>query len=184
MVDSTLMGLEPGFDVSVRDLLYGVMLPSGNDAAIAVGRYVAGSDYAFLQLMNQKAAWLGLKNTQFKNPHGLDEVGHYSSPADMMIMARYAMQYPLFREIAAARKWDIQGTNINYTIPNVNPLLTAFPGADGIKTGFTDEAGRCLVGTATSGGHRVYVAFMKSTAGAGPDGAYLLNWAFNSFDWR
>ena len=86
---------------------------------------MAGSDYAFLQLMNQKAAALGLKSTQFKNPHGLDEVGHYSSPADMVVMARYAMQYPLFREIAAARKWDIQGTNINF-IPNVNPLLTAW----------------------------------------------------------
>lgn len=183
MVDSTLMGLEPGFDVSVLDLLYGVMLPSGNDAAIAVGRYVAGTDDAFVRMMNQKAAWLGLKNTQFKNPHGLDAVGHYSSPYDMVVMARYAMQYPLFREISAARKWDIQGTNINYTIPNVNPILTAFPGADGIKTGFTDEAGRCLVGSAVRDGHRVYVAFMKSTAGAGPDGVYLMDWAFHSFDW-
>ncbi len=182
MEGSSLMGLEPWFDVTFQDLLYGLMLPSGNDAALAIARYVAGSDAKFVQMMNEKAQWMGLSCTHFANPHGLDEDGHYSCPADMVTMARYAMQYPLFRQVVATKHYDVSESNIAYTIYNVNPILD-YPGADGVKTGFSDNAGRALVGTATQDGHRVYVAFMQSENGAETDGSLLLNWAFNSFDW-
>lgn len=182
MDGSSLMGLEPWFDVTFEDLLYGLMLPSGNDAALAIARYVAGSDAKFVKMMNDKARWLGLRCTRFTNPHGLDEEGHYSCPADLVTMARYAMQYPLFRQVVETRHYDVRESNISYTIYNVNPILD-YPGADGVKTGFSDNAGRALVATAVRNGHRVYVAFMRSENGAEADGTLLLNWAFNSFDW-
>jgi len=182
MEGSSLMGLEPWFDVTFEDLLYGLMLPSGNDAALAIARYVAGSDARFVQMMNDRARWLGLSCTHFANPHGLDEDGHYSCPADMVTMARYAMQYPLFRQVVETRKYDVRESNISYTIYNVNPILD-YPGADGVKTGFSDNAGRSLVATAVRDGHRVYVAFMRSQNGAEADGSLLLDWAFSSFDW-
>lgn len=181
--DSTLMGLEPWFDVTLEDLLYGLMLPSGNDAAVAIARYVAGSEEVFVQLMNDKAKRLGLQSTHFANPHGLDAPNHYSSPYDVAVMARYGMQYPLFRRLAAARTYDITRSNIAYTIENLNPILWAYPGADGVKIGFTDNAGRAMVATAVRDGHRVYVAFMRSKAGLVPDTVELFDWTFNSFTW-
>jgi D-alanyl-D-alanine carboxypeptidase len=183
LTDSTVMGLEPWFDVTLEDILYGLMLPSGNDAALAIARYVSGSDAAFVQLMNQKASWLGLRATHFANPHGLDDPDHYSSPYDMVVMARYGMQYPTFRKLAAARWYNIRESNISYTITNLNPLLGTYPGADGVKIGYTENAGRSIVATAVRNGHRVYVAFMKSEAGLVPDATTLLDWAFNSFTW-
>ncbi|MHB8992079.1 MAG: D-alanyl-D-alanine carboxypeptidase family protein [Chloroflexota bacterium] len=183
MAGSSLMGLEPWFDVTFQDLLYGLMLASGNDAALAIGRYVATTDEKFVKLMNEKARSLGLRCTRFANPHGLDAPDHYSCPADMVTMSRYAMQYPEFRRLVATRSYEVLGSNIDYTIYNVNPILNAYPGADGVKTGDTDNAGKCLVATAFENGHRVYVAFMRSEAGTAHDGAQLLNWAFNSFEW-
>ncbi len=183
MAESTVMGLEPWFDVTMEDILYGLMLPSGNDAAIAIGRYVTGSDDAFVQLMNDKASWLGLSNTHFANPHGLDTRDHYSCPADMVAMARYGMQYPEFRKLAAARSYDIRRSNISYTVYNLNPILGAYPGADGVKIGYTDNAGRSMVATAVRNGHRIYVAFMGSRAGLVPDTTLLLDWAFDSHTW-
>lgn len=183
MVDSTVMGLEPWFDVTLEDLLYGIMLPSGNDAALAIGRHVAGSDAAFARMMNDKASWLGLYATQFQNPHGLDEPGHYSCPYDMAMMARHAMQYPEFRKLAAARSYDVRGSNIGYTIYNLNPILNSYPGADGVKVGYTDDAGRSIVASAMRDGRRVYVAFMRSEAGLVADTTLLLDWAFGSFAW-
>ncbi len=181
--DSTVMGLESWFNVTLEDLLYGLMLPSGNDAAVAIARYAAGSEGAFVRLMNEKATWLGLQTTHFANPHGLDASDHYSSPYDMAVMARYGLQYPEFQKLAAARRYDIRRSNIAYTIENLNPMLSAYPGADGVKIGYTDNAGRSIVASATRNGHRVIVAFMKSTAGLAPDASHLLDWAFAYHTW-
>jgi len=182
MAGGSLMGLGPGFDVTFQDLLYGLLLPSGNDAALAIARYVAGSDDAFVRLMNQKARWLGLKSTHFANPHGLDTSDHYSCPYDMVVMARYAMQYPLFRQIVDTKSYEVKESNIDFMMYNVNPILD-YPGADGVKTGLTDSAGKALVAAAARNGHTVYVAFMRSEGGALADGTLLLNWAFDSFTW-
>lgn len=181
--DSTLMGLEPSFDVTLEDLLYGLMLPSGNDAAVAIARHVAGSEVAFVRMMNDKADWLGLKSTHFANPHGLDASDHYSNPRDMVEIARYGMQYPVFRKVSAARSYDISRRNIAYTIYNLNPILGVYPGADGVKVGYTDNAGRAFVASATRDGHQVFVGFMHSQSGLGPDSAHLLDWAFAYHTW-
>jgi D-alanyl-D-alanine carboxypeptidase len=181
--DSTVMGLEAGFHVTMEDLLYGLMLPSGNDAAVAIGRYVAGADDTFVWLMNVKAKELGLRSTHFVNPHGLDAPDHYSCPADMVTMARYGMQYETFQKLAAAKAYDIREDNISYTVTNLNPMLWAYPGVDGVKIGYTDNSGRSIVASAVSNGHRVYVAFMRSEAGLVPETTALLDWAYSSFEW-
>ena len=180
---SAVMGLKRGMEVTFQDLLYGLMLSSGNDAAVAIARHVAGSTEAFVSQMNAKAAWLGLGATHFVNPHGFDVEGHYSSPADMVTLARYAMQYAVFRQVVATRTYEVRASTGSYTLRNVNDLLSAYPGADGVKTGDTPMAGRSLVGTAVQNGRRIYVAFMRSSGGAVYDGMLLLDWAFNSHLW-
>lgn len=182
--DSNVMGLKQNTEVSLRDLLCGLMLASGNDAAVAIARHLTGGNGpAFMGKMNEKAAWLGLGGTHFENPHGFDEKDHYSCPADMVALARYAMQYPEFRRVVATRSYEVKGPYSSYTLENVNGILRAYPGADGVKTGDTPEAGKCLVATAVRDDHRVYVAFMRSAAGAVADGVLLLDWAFQSHSW-
>ncbi len=180
---SSVMGLRVNSEVSFRDLLYGMMLLSGNDAAMAIASHVAGSERAFVKMMNDKAAWLKLGGTHFANPDGFDADDQYSCPADMVALARYAMQYPLFRAIVSSATYQLRDPNGLRTIRNVNDLLTAYPGADGVKTGDTPRAGRASVATAVRDGHRVYAAFMRSTDGAVADGVLLLDWAFNSHSW-
>ena len=181
--DSAVMGLRVDTEVKLEDLLYGLMLASGNDAAVAIARHIAGTEAAFARRMNDKAAWLALGSTHFANPHGFDATDHYSCPIDMVALARYAMQYPKFREVVSSRSHQVVGPYDSYTLHNVNAILDAYPGADGVKTGDTPMAGRSLVGTAVRDGHRVYVAFMRSTAGAVSDGTLLLDWAFDSHLW-
>jgi len=182
--ESAVMGLRANTEVTLRDLLYGLVLASGNDAAVAIARHMTGGNGpAFMAKMNDKAAWLGLGSTHFENPHGFDDKEHYSSPADMVALARYSWQYPQFRQVVGTRSYEVRGPFDTQVLDNVNGILRAYPYADGIKTGDTPEAGKCLVTTALKDGHRVFVAFMRSQAGAVPDGMLLLDWAFNSHSW-
>ncbi|MCC6179980.1 MAG: D-alanyl-D-alanine carboxypeptidase [Chloroflexi bacterium] len=176
--ESTVMGLMPGDVVSLETLLYGLMLPSGNDAAIEIARHIGGSEQQFAELMNAKAREIGLQDSQFKNPHGLDTTGHYSSAYDLAVMARYGMQYPLFQSLAATRHWQAEG----YNLWNLNKLLGVYPGADGVKVGFTDNAGPCLVASATRNGHRVFTVVLHSMNATAEDRA-LLDYAFDGFRW-
>jgi hypothetical protein len=176
--ESTVMGLMPGQTVSLETLLYGMMLSSGNDAAIAAAKHVGGSEARFVAMMNAKAKALGLQDTQFKNPHGLDADGHYSSAYDLAIMARYAMQNPAFYSLSNTRHWSADG----FDLWNLNKLLPVYPGADGVKPGFTDNAGRCLVGSAVRDNHRVFVTVLNSSDTTG-DSRALLDYAFESFRW-
>src|SRR5439155_20112745 len=159
MPDSTVMGLYPGEELTVEDLLYGLMLPSGNDAALALAEHVAGTREAFGELMNDKARSLGLTGSHFVNPHGLDADGHYSTPYDMAMLARAGLRDPTFRALSAAKMYETPRGK-GYTLYNLNRLLWAYPGADGVKIGFTDAAGRAIVGSAVKDGHRVIVAMM------------------------
>ena len=177
--ESTVMGLMPGRNVSVETLLYGMMLESGNDAAIALAKHIAGSEARFVEMMNAKAQALGLKNTQFKNSHGLDADGHYSSAYDLAIMARYGMQNPTFYSLSSTRQWQGDG----YNLWNLNKLLPVYPGADGVKPGFTDAAGRCLVASAVRDNHRVFVTVLNSSDTTG-DSRGLLDYAFDGFRWQ
>lgn len=186
LIDSTLMGVGVGDRISLEDLLYGLMLPSGNDAALAIASHVAGSERSFADLMNEKMKALGLMDSHFVNPHGLDARGHYSTAYDMAMVSRYAMLNPLFRQLAAARTHPVtlrrSGENMSYDVYNLNKLLAIYPGADGIKVGFTENALRTIVGSATRGNHRIYAALLGSTD-LWSDTPALLDYVFDNFTW-
>jgi D-alanyl-D-alanine carboxypeptidase len=176
---SSIMGLSPGQHLSVRTLLEGLLLPSGNDAAEQLARSVAPSRDQFISWMNSLAADdLGLADTHFVNPSGLDADGHYSSAYDLAQRARRAMRQEVFSTIVASPEVKSQGL----ILTGHNPLIGAYPGADGVKTGSTDAAGLVLVGSAVHAGHRVYVVVMHSDDLLA-DTTALFNWAWQSFDW-
>lgn len=142
-VDSSLMGLLPGERLSLLDLLYGLLLPSGNDAADQIARTIGGSEQAFVGLMNDRAKQLGLNDTHYANPHGLDDPNHYSSAVDLARLASVALQNPTFAKIVQTSARTVRGVR-TYQLKNTNKLL---PRDDvfGVKTGNTDAAGRCTV---------------------------------------
>jgi len=134
--------------MSLEDLLYGLMLRSGNDAAVAIAEHIGGSEEGFVYLMNEKAKYLGMTNSSFKNPHGLDEEGHYSSAYDIAILMKYAMENETFKKISGTE--DFLSDNRTYKWRNKNKLLTQYyEHCTGGKTGFTKKAGRTLVTTAS-----------------------------------
>jgi D-alanyl-D-alanine carboxypeptidase len=154
------------------------MLPSGNDAAEQVAVSLGGSRATFVEWMNQEAQALGLKNTHFVNPSGMDADGHYSSAYDMAMLARYAMNNPEFRTLAST----VHHTSDGYPMKNLNRLLGVYPGADGVKIGETDNAGKTIVASAVHDGHRLYISLMHSADLAG-DCAALFDWAWDAFAW-
>lgn len=159
LIGGAAMGLQAGEILTVEQLLWGLLIPSGNDAAMALARHSAGTVDVFVQRMNIRAAELGLEQTHFANPHGLDAPEHTSSAADLLAIAKRDLEFPLFREIVATRSTTVAGHLLN----NTNRLLGNFPGADGIKTGTTDAAGQCLVASITQDGHRVIIVVLGST---------------------
>jgi D-alanyl-D-alanine carboxypeptidase len=175
---SSVMWLEPGERVTLRTLLYGMMLPSGNDAAEQVALALGVSREQYVAWMNQKAAELGLRDTSFANPSGMDAPGHYSSAYDMALMARYAMQIPAFRDMASAYDYVADG----YSLRNANRLIGWYTGADGVKIGFTDDARKTMVASATRNGRRVYVSIMRSEDLVS-DPIALFEWVWDSFEW-
>lgn len=181
MHGSSRMGIIPGDRFTLRDLLFGLMLPSGNDAALAIGRAISGTDAAFVDLMNQYAERLQLSSARFANPHGLDARGHRISAYDLAMVSRYAMSQERFVEFATTRYWVAEGSR---TVPmgNLNGFLGNYPGADGIKVGFTYRAGKTLVASATRDGHRVYAVLMNAPASQA-DAIKLMDWAFAQHQW-
>lgn len=180
--DSTLMGLRPGDRFTVRDLLHGLMLASGNDAAVAIGRAVSGSDAAFVADMNGLVERLALQDTHFMNPHGLDEPGHYTSAYDIAMLSRYGMTMPDFRAIVDAETYTAKGSRTIEMESLISGLLRWVPGATGVKSGYTDNAGRTLVLSAEREGHRVYSVVMNDPDRE-LDGASLMEWGFASHVW-
>ncbi len=141
------IGLVRGERWSVADLLAAVMVRSGNDAAVALAEHVGGSVEGFAALMNAKAAELGLEHTQFVNPHGLDAEGHYTSAADLVVMAEVALQDPFLARLARTSRITFKPdpSGVSRVANNTNRLLGIYPGVAGLKTGFTNDAGRVLV---------------------------------------
>lgn len=177
---STLMGVKPGERLTVRNLLLGMLLPSGNDAAIALATHVAGDEPAFARLMNQRAQQLGLEDTQFTNSHGLDfrDWGSpYTSAYDLAVISRAAMANPEFRNLVAARSYQAQGEQAAYGALNGNTLLRTYPGADGVKIGWTRRAGHTIVASAVRNGRRLVAVVLGSTA-RDADAARLLDEGF------
>ena len=144
--------LKAGAKVTIRDLLYGLMLNSGNDAAVVIAQYISGNEKDFAKLMTKTAKKIGARHTNFTNPNGLNDDMHYTTAYDLALIARYAMENEAFREIVSTTSYtaDIDNTPVPYT--NHNRLLRAYDGCVGIKTGFTKAAGRCLVTAVTRGG--------------------------------
>ena len=139
------LGLKRGDKASVRDLLYGLMLRSGNDAAVALAEHVGGSVKEFAELMNEKATELGFTNTHFVTPHGLDDANHYTTALELAKLTDYAMDNETFAKIVGTKSTTIYINNQPRQINNTNELLGVLNGVVGVKTGFTNNAGRCLV---------------------------------------
>lgn len=153
-VEGTSMGLLGGDSVSLRELTYGMLLPSGNDAANVTALSLGGSIENFVVMMNDRAKEIGMNNTSFVTPSGLDDENHYSTAYDMALLGREAVKNPEFLHICSSRKATLTYGNPPYerTLYNHNRLLTAYDGALGIKTGFTKKSGRCLVSYADKNG--------------------------------
>jgi len=150
-IEGSSMYLQEGEVLTIQDLLYGLMLHSGNDAAVALAIYCGGTVEGFVQLMNDKAHRLGLTGTHFENPHGLDSPNHYSTARDLATLAAYAMKDPVFCQTVSTKSVRVG----NRSLRNHNKLLWRVDGADGVKTGFTKAAGRILVSSASRDGRRL-----------------------------
>ncbi|MCL6591033.1 MAG: D-alanyl-D-alanine carboxypeptidase [Firmicutes bacterium] len=174
--------LRPGEKLRLKDLLTGMMLHSGNDGSIAVAEGVAGSMERFVELMNLKAKEIGALNTNFRNPHGLRAPSHYTTALDLALIARYGLADPRFaglvKQKTAVIKW-VEGKK-EMALANTNRLLWSLEGADGVKTGTTNEAGHCLVASATRDGRQMIAVVLNSTDRWG-DCARLLNYGFSNF---
>lgn len=181
MPGDSVMGLHPGERLTIRDLLYGLLVPSGDDAALALARAVAGSDSAFVALMNQEAEQLGLTDTHFVNPHGLDAPGHLSSAYDLSVIARVAMRNPTFRQIVATRHVVIRGRWV-YDLTNTNYFLGRRPDVVGVKTGTTDLALHAITVADQQGNHLLYVVVMH-TPDYVPDVTALLDYFRARYRW-
>lgn len=156
-IEGSSMYLREGEVLTIQELLYGLMLHSGNDAAVALAIYCGGTVEGFAQLMNDKAHRLGMTGTHFENPNGLDSPGHYSTARDMAVLSAYAMENPIFAKTVSTKTVSVTGRRLS----NHNKLLWRFEGADGVKTGFTKAAGRILVSSALRQGRRLIAVTMN-----------------------
>ena len=150
-IEGSSMYLKEGEVLTLQELLYGLMLSSGNDAAVALAIYCGGTVEGFAEMMNDKAHILGLSGTHFENPNGLDSPGHYSTARDLAVLAAYAMENPIFYKTVSTKSVKVGERYLT----NHNKLLWRLEGADGVKTGFTKAAGRILVSSATRDGRRI-----------------------------
>jgi D-alanyl-D-alanine carboxypeptidase (penicillin-binding protein 5/6) len=176
------IGLEPGESFPLGLLVRVLLVRSANDAAMAVAEAIGGTVEGFVGLMNQRAAELGLTDTRFANPHGLDATGHYSSAADLLALARFAMDDPAFADAVRTQRVELPPDSQGNPrlAETTNALLAEYPGAIGVKTGYTDDAGLVLVAAAEREGRRLYAVVMGSS---GPEGSFrdagaLLDYGF------
>ena len=175
-VEGSSMYLREGEILTVQELLYGLMLHSGNDAAVALAIYCGGTVEGFAELMNDKARQLGMNDSHFENPNGLDAPGHYSTARDLAILAAYAMENPIFYKTVSTKNVTVGERYLR----NHNKLLWLYEGADGVKTGYTRAAGRILVSSATRNGRRL-IAVTINAPDDWNDHTLLLNQGFSGF---
>ncbi len=179
-IEPSLMGLTAGERVTVRDLIYGLFLDSGNDAAEALARGIVPRD-RFIRQMNQKAKSIGLSQTQFINPSGLDAAGHGMSAHDIAHLAAYLDRYyPQLAAIAATKDISIAATEAHkaFAMQNLNRMLWTYPGATGLKTGLTENAGGCWLATATRNGRHLVAVVLNATGYSADDARILLDYGF------
>lgn len=182
------LGMQAGYQYTLKDLLYSLMLESHNDTAVAIAEHLGGSVEGFAKKMNEKAAKLGMKSTHFITPNGLDADGHYSTASDMCLLASYAIQNKDFLELVQTKSY--QFTDISekrsYSLTNRDAFLSYYDGALGIKTGFTGKAGYCFVGAARRGNTTLTSCVLAS--GWPPDKSWkwtdtkaLMDYGINNF---
>lgn len=175
-IEGSSLYLREGEILTIHELLYGMMLHSGNDAAVALAIYCGGTVEGFAQMMNDKARSIGMNNSHFENPHGLDAENHYSTAHDLAILSRYAMQNPVFSRIVSTKIVNVGQRQLK----NHNKLLWILDGADGIKTGFTKAAGRILVSSACRNGRRL-IAVTISAPNDWQDHISLMDHGFQQY---
>ena len=180
---SSRLGIEPGMRTTIEDLFVGMLTVSGNDAADEIAEEIAGSEEAFADLMNQKAASLGMHETHFKNAHGLDEEGHYSSAYDLALLSAEAMKYQQFRDVVGQTRNQVEVDGEYWDVANTNPLLPWYEGATGIKTGTTPGSGMSLAASAERS-DRELIAIVLGSPDRGGEAATLLDWAFANYSWN
>ncbi|MBR2783351.1 MAG: D-alanyl-D-alanine carboxypeptidase [Firmicutes bacterium] len=180
--------LEPGETITYESLLYALMLRSANDAAQALAIGVAGSEEQFVEMMNVRSEELGLKDSHWANPHGLDAPQHYTSAYDLAMLSKAAIQIPKFNELIKTTSYTLPWADYEYdrVIYNHNQFLDMYEGADGIKTGFTDDAGSCLVGSVTRNDMRLIGVVLKAAENDEHNGHYaamtsLMDYGFESY---
>ena len=177
--EGSRMGLAAGEQLTVGELLQGLLIPSGNDAAVALAEHVAGSEADFIEMMNARARSMGLSGTNFVNVHGLDAPGQMTTAADMAMIARAALANVVINKIVSQRSATVAG----HPLQNTNELLGTYEGADGVKTGTTDEAGECLVASVTRAGRRTLLVELGSQQRF-VDATKLFDYARDAFAWR
>lgn len=179
-VGESAMGLIPGEKLTIGELLKGVLVQSGNDAATLIAEAVGGSVDGFVALMNSKARQLDLINTAYVNPHGLDANGHYTSAEDLTALARYAMRDATFRQLVGVKTVKVRSDHYTHVLTSHNTLLKTYKGAEGVKTGWTDDAGYCVVFAAKRGGIELVGTVMGATSegSRAQQAKKLLDWGF------
>ena len=175
-IEGSSMYLQEGEVLTIQELLYGLMLRSGNDAAVALAIYCGGTVEGFCGLMNDKAHQLGLENTHFENPNGLDSPGHYSTARDLAVLTAYALENPIFAQTVSTKNVRIGSR----TLRNHNKLLWQYPGANGVKTGYTRAAGRILVSSAKDAGRQL-VAVTINAPNDWQDHTKMLDHGFQNY---
>ncbi|WWU76381.1 D-alanyl-D-alanine carboxypeptidase family protein [Clostridium baratii] len=160
-VRGSKVGYQPSEKISLRELLYGLMYRSGNDAAITIAEGLGGSVEGFADMMNHFAKGIGIVDSHFQTPHGLDKEDHYSSAYDLALLASKAMEYDEFREIVGTKSITKDKYNFTRDYNNINKILFKIPGANGIKTGYTGGAGKCLVSSVNYSGKDIIIVVLN-----------------------
>lgn len=184
-VDGSRIYLEEGEKLTLEQMLYGMMLNSGNDAAVAIAEHIGGDIESFVKMMNAKAREIGAYHTTFVNPSGLPDEGHLTTAYDLALISRYALlNLPEFRKIVSTKTLEIpwQAEEWDRQLINLNKLLWNYEGADGVKTGYTSTAGRTLVASATRDGWQLISVVLKSDANIWSDSMALLDYGFENFE--
>jgi len=176
------MGLAAGDVFTLEDLLYGLMLNSGNDAAWAMAEHIGGTPQAFFDMMNRRAREIGAINTHFTNPHGLTDPNHYTTAFDLALIARTCLRHPFFKRLVATKEKDVIDATeeVRIKLANTNRLLWSYLGADGVKTGTTESAGQCLVASATRDGMKL-LAVVLNSQDRWSDAASMLDYGFENY---
>lgn len=182
-VEGSSMGIAPGQVYRLEELLWGLLLRSGNDAAVAIAEHLASDVESFAGLMNKKAREIGAYSTTFRNPHGLTEPGHMTTAYDLALITKYALLNRRFAEMVSTRQKSLGPEGKGLDLYNTNQLLWLFEGADGVKTGTTSAAGACLVSSATRRNWRLIGVVLGSYRGSGryDDTTRLLQWGYENF---